>query len=81
MKILIYVNYSNKEFNKDFSYANLLIEKGHNVLLVTNDVQLNSAKDYYDILLWGYSNDRPENVEMVNLKFSEFLETNNIILV
>lgn len=39
MKIVLLVDYSNKEFNKDFMLSNSLIARGHNVFLAVNDVQ------------------------------------------
>ena len=82
MKIIIYVDYSSAEFNKDFNYANLLIDKGHKVLLVTNNVQLNSAVSYYDLLIYGYSySGQALDVSIANMNFSDFLTTNNIVLV
>lgn len=55
MKIIIYVNFSSSEFNKDFEISNALIDHGHTVLLVSNDIQLESAYKSYDIVLYGNS--------------------------
>ena len=78
MKIIIYVDYSSKEFNKDFNYANKLIENEHNVLMVANAEQLSSAINYYDILLYGFSySGQALNVDINNKKISEFLLSYN----
>ena len=77
MKIIIFADYTSKEFNKDFNYANLLIEKGHNVLLVTNEVQLMSAVNYYDILLYGYSYiGQPLKIDIPNMLVGEYMRNN-----
>lgn len=55
MKITIFVNYSSKEFNKDFNLANMLISKGHNVFLAINDNQFNELKIQCDRVFLGYS--------------------------
>ena len=39
MKIVLLVDYSNKEFNKDFMLSNSLIARGHNVFLAVTDNQ------------------------------------------
>lgn len=55
MKIIIYVDFSNAEFNKDFALSNKLTGDGHTVLLVTNDGQLNDGMGAYDLVLSGFS--------------------------
>ena len=55
MKIIIYIDFSSKEFNKDFIISNALLSDGHAVLLVNSNIQLESAYKTYDILLWGNS--------------------------
>ena len=55
MKIIIYVDFSNAEFNKDFSLSNRLTSEGHTVLLVTTDGQLNASMGAYDLVLSGFS--------------------------
>ena len=55
MKIIIYVNFSSSEFNKDFKLSNALIDYGHTILLVSNSEQLEVAYSSYDILLYGNS--------------------------
>ena len=54
MKILIFVDYASKEFNKDFQLSNILLED-NSVFLVTSNEQLKMAEKHYDILLLGYS--------------------------
>ena len=49
MKIIIYVDFSNAEFNKDFALSNRLTGAGHTVLLVTNDGQLIDSMEAYDL--------------------------------
>ena len=79
MKIIIYVNYSSKEFNKDFDYANMLIENEHNVLMVSNDKQLYSAIDYYDVLIYGFSySGQPLALSMNSFNFNDFLNKLNL---
>ena len=36
MKIVIFVDYSNANFNKDFMMSNMLISRGHNVFLAVS---------------------------------------------
>ena len=55
MKIIIYVDFSNGEFNKDFSPSNRLTSEEHTVLLVTTDGQLNASIGAYDLVLSGFS--------------------------
>ena len=55
MKIVIYVNYSSIEFNKDFQLSNTLISSGHNVFLAINDIQYNELKKNCDKAVLGYS--------------------------
>lgn len=77
MKIIIFVDYTSKEFNKDFDYANILIENEHNVLMVSNEIQLRSAINYYDILLYGYSySGQPLEIGIQNMLFDEFMQKN-----
>lgn len=63
MKIVIYVDYSNKEFNKDFETANMLIDKGHNVFLAINDIQFNELKKNCDKAVKGYSYSLIDGIE------------------
>ena len=58
MKIVIYVDYSNVNFNNDFMLANALLVRGHNVFLVINENQLHMYDNKYDILLIGFSSNR-----------------------
>ena len=55
MKIIIYVDFSNAEFNKDFALSNRLTGAEHTVLLVTNDGQLRDSMGAYDLVLSGFS--------------------------
>ena len=41
MKIVILVDYSDSNFNKDFKLSNMLINEGHNVFLAINKDQFN----------------------------------------
>ena len=55
MKIIIYVDFSNEKFNKDFALSGRLTGAGHTVLLVTNDRQLADSMGTYDMVLRGFS--------------------------
>lgn len=55
MKIVIYVDYSNAEFNNDFKISNVLINKGHNVFLAVNDTQFNELTNKCDLSFLGLS--------------------------
>lgn len=55
MKIVILVDYSNSNFNKDFQMANILIDNGHNVFLAINDNQFDDLKLKCDRAYLGYS--------------------------
>ena len=55
MKIVIYVDYSNSQFNKDFQVSNMLIDKGHNVFLAVTEEQFEYFKDKCDRSFVGYS--------------------------
>ena len=55
MKIVLLVDYSNKEFNKDFVLSNSLIAKGHNVFLAVNDNQFNDLISKCDRAYLGLS--------------------------
>lgn len=54
MKIIIYVDFKNKDFNKDFTLSQSLLDE-HTVLLVTNVEQLHSSIEAYDLVLLGFS--------------------------
>ena len=56
MNIIMYVDFSSSEFNKDFVISNALLDE-HTVLLVTNDIQLEKSYKTYDLLLLGNSID------------------------
>ncbi|MGN0960597.1 MAG: hypothetical protein ACI4PF_00190 [Christensenellales bacterium] len=55
MKIVILVDYSSPEFNKDFKLSNMLISQGHNVFLAINENQFNDLKKNCDKAVLGYS--------------------------
>ena len=65
MKIILYVDFANKDFNKDFELSNALIQD-HTLLLVTNQKQLQSAISSYDIVLFGNSTNDNLQVENIN---------------
>ena len=54
MNIVIYVNYSDSNFNKDFEIANVLLLE-HNVFFAINNRQLDDLYKKCDILLRGLS--------------------------
>lgn len=54
MKIIIYVDFKNKDFNKDFMLSQSLLNE-HTVLLVTSVEQLHSSMGAYDLILLGFS--------------------------
>lgn len=54
MKIIISVDFSHKEFNKDFRLANVLTQE-HTILLVNSEKQLRDAYSHYDLLIKGKS--------------------------
>lgn len=54
MKIIIYVDFKHKDFNKDFMLSQSLLYE-HTVLLVTNMEQFNSSVEAYDLVLLGFS--------------------------
>ena len=55
MKIVLLVDYSNKEFNKDFMLSNSLIARGHNVFLAVNDEQFKDLLSKCDRAYLGVS--------------------------
>lgn len=65
MKIVIYVDYSNAEFNKDFVMSNLLLGENHNVFLAVNNFQFENLKHKCDLSLIGHSmKNRHEGIEL-----------------
>lgn len=54
MNVLIYVDYTSSEFNKDFQLSNRLTYD-NSVFLVTSAEQLQMAEKHYDILIVGFS--------------------------
>lgn len=55
MKIVIFVDYSSSEFNKDFKLSNMLISRGHNVFLAVNNTQYEGLKKNCDKAVRGFS--------------------------
>lgn len=55
MKIVILVDYSHHEFNKDFELSNVLISKGHSVFLAVNSNQFEYLNINCDKSYRGYS--------------------------
>lgn len=80
MKIIIYVDFSSTEFNKDFIVSQELINHEYTVLLVNNFVQLESAYLSYDILLYGNSYngnndfDKLKSFDLKNKNIDEIIE-------
>lgn len=80
MKIIIYVDFSSTEFNKDFIVSQELINHEYTVLLVNNLVQLESAYLSYDILLYGNSYngnndfDKLKSFDLKNKNIDEVIE-------
>ncbi len=54
MKIIIYVDFKSKDFNKDFMLSQSMLSE-HTVLLVTSMEQLRSSMGVYDLILLGFS--------------------------
>lgn len=67
MKVIILVDYSSSEFNRDFDLGNALISQGHTVLLVNTIEQLENSFNSYEILLIGNSNTY-ESLEFEKIK-------------
>ena len=56
MKIVVFVNYSDENFNKDFTLSNALLDRGHQVFLVSSVEQLNQyISNDLDKLIRGFS--------------------------
>ena len=56
MKIVIFVDFLNSKFNRDFELSNALLGQGHSVFLVSTMEQLNMyVADGLDRLIRGYS--------------------------
>ena len=70
MNIVIYVNYGDSQFNKDFKIANELL-KVHNVFFAINDIQLNDLYPKCDILVRGLS---AKSKTFTNLNFYDLNE-------
>ena len=54
MKIILFVDYSSKDFNKDFEISNVLLRE-HSILMVNSQEQLETAYPKYDLVILGYS--------------------------
>lgn len=72
MRIVIFVDYSNSEFNKDFQVSNRLIADGHNVFLAVNEIQFQGLKEKCDRAFLGYSKPSCELIQVP--KISEFID-------
>lgn len=70
MNIVIYVNYSDSEFNKDFKIANVLLEE-HNVFFAINNIQLDDFYPKCDLLIKGLS---AKNIDLHKYKFYDLKE-------
>lgn len=70
MNIVIYVNYSDKEFNNDFRIANVLLEE-HNVFFAINNMQLEILCDKCDLLIRGLS---AKNINLDNYNYYDLNE-------
>ena len=75
MKIVIFVDYSHEQFNKDFQLSNMLIEKGHNVFLAINQEQCEYLKKNCNVAVLGYS----FNFENKSLNLLSLSKNNSII--
>lgn len=79
MKITIYVDYSNAQFNNDFVMANRLIAGGHNVFLAVNDNQFEELKKNCDIAILGYSFDRIDKKYMDSVSIDKTVSIDDMI--
>lgn len=55
MKIVLYVDFGNCNFNKDFELSSMLLSRGHNVFLASNLNQLEYLATKCDRVVCGYS--------------------------
>ncbi len=82
MKIIIYVDFANSEFNRDFALSSELTLE-HTVLLVTSREQLDSSIGSYDLVLQGFScNEEISALEkpLLNLHIeNDLVELENIL--
>lgn len=72
-KIIIYVDFSGEDFNKDFKLSQELAVD-NTVLMVTNLEQLHSSIGAYDLVLIGFSSaDRLDNISkpVLDLKVAD----------
>lgn len=79
MKIVIYVDYANDQFNKDFKLANVLIEHGHNVFFAVNDEQFEYFKGKCDLTINGYSMYGRTAVLDTNIEFNNQISIDEIM--
>lgn len=54
MKIILFVDYTSKDFNKDFEISNVLLRE-HSILMVNSQEQLETAYPKYDLVILGNS--------------------------
>ncbi len=54
MKIILFVDYTSKDFNKDFEISNVLLRE-HSILMVNSQEQLETACPNYDLVILGNS--------------------------
>ena len=78
MRLLISVDFSNKNFNSDFTLSNDLLSE-HTVLLVTNIKQLEDAYPSYDLLIIGKSSWEIEKENYRCIDYNDY-ETSNMLL-
>ena len=78
MRLLISVDFSNKNFNSDFTLSNALLSE-HTVLLVTNQKQLEYAYPAYDLLIIGKSSWKIEKGQYKCLDYNDY-ETSDMLL-
>ena len=78
MRLLLSVDFSNKNFNSDFMLSNALLSE-HTVLLVTNQKQLEDAYPSYDLLIVGKSSWKFDKDKYKCIDYNDF-ETSSMIL-
>ena len=80
MKIIISVDFSHKDFNKDFGLASVLTQE-HTILLVNSEKQLKEAYSHYDLFIKGYSSfelDKPKfKINAKEYTFDKLIEVIN----
>lgn len=78
MRLLLSVDFSNKDFNSDFMLSNALLSE-HTVLLVTNQKQLEDAYPSYDLLIIGKSSWKIEKENYRCIDYNDF-KTSSMLL-